>query len=260
MEPLSPRNPRVRAVRRLGRQASERRAEGAFVIEGPGLTTDALDAGLVVSRLFFTWDAPGALLERARDEGIELYEVTPAALESMSTTVTPQPVISVAGIPSQGPETAITAHLLVLDGIQDPGNVGTILRSAEASGAEKIVLTGNSVDVYSPKVVRSSAGAVFRAPVEVSDASISDTVEQLADGSRLALGATADGATDYDQIDLTEAILVMGNEANGLDTTTLDILDSTVAIPQCGDLDSLNVAMAATVLCFEAARQRRQAR
>jgi TrmH family RNA methyltransferase len=141
--------------------------------------------------------------------------------------------------------------IVVAAGLADPGNVGTILRSAEAAGAGAVVLTEGTVDAFNPKVVRASAGALFHVPV-VADAAIGD----LASLGVPLLGAVAEGGLAYDRAPLDGACaLVLGNEAHGLPPEL--VLDGFVSIPHRGRVESLNVAMAATILCFEASRRRR---
>jgi TrmH family RNA methyltransferase len=149
--------------------------------------------------------------------------------------------------------------LLVLVSVQDPGNAGTLIRSAEASGAAGVVCCGNSVDPHSPKVVRSSAGAIFGLAIAEGDDPV-EVLGALGARGRRRIGTAATGGDAPDRIDLTGPVaLVLGNEARGLSADLSSHLDGAVTIPVSGPaVDSLNVAMAGTVLCFEAARQRRE--
>jgi TrmH family RNA methyltransferase len=138
--------------------------------------------------------------------------------------------------------------------VNDPGNLGTIIRSAEAAGADGVVVCGNSVDVQNPKVVRSSAGAIFGVPVMEADDPM-EALTALRAQDRRCLATVPSGGTSYDEVDLaTSCALVVGNEARGLGPLPVD---GQVSIPMMSASESLNVAMAATVLLFEAARQRR---
>jgi TrmH family RNA methyltransferase len=151
---------------------------------------------------------------------------------------------------------------LVLVGVAlaDPGNVGTILRSAEAAGAAAILLGPGSVDAYNPKVVRASAGAIFGIPVvdAVTEGwSAVEALDALGELGRQRLGAAAATGTPYPEVDFRRpTAIVLGNEAHGLGDDVGSHLDGHVTIPMAGPAESLNVAMAATVLCFESARQR----
>jgi TrmH family RNA methyltransferase len=188
--------------------------------------------------------------------GAPVYEVAVGVIDRIASTVTPQPVLAVVRrrdvpLATAAGAVAVGGFVVVAAGLADPGNLGTILRSAEAAGAGAVVVTEATVDVYNPKVVRASAGALFHVPVVVDVA--------LGDLSALGvplLGAVADGGTPYDEAPLDVACaLVLGSEAHGLPVGLR--LDGLVSIPHRGRAESLNVAMAATVLCFEAARRRR---
>lgn len=257
MEPLSPRNSRVQEVRRLARQGRHRADRRAFVVEGHKLVLEAARAGLV-EEVFVSESMEPDRLGELEELGLAPALVSDSAVEAMATTVTPQPVVAVATIP---PETALdalsaTGHVIVLDSVGDPGNAGTILRSAEASGAAGVVFGSGSVDPYGPKVVRASAGAVFRVPV-CRGVDLADAIETLRLAGRRSYGTSADAGASYDEVDLTDATIVMGSEAHGMGDDIRAEVDAVVAIPQAGSGESLNVAMAATVLGFEAARQRR---
>lgn len=184
-----------------------------------------------------------------------MHFIDEATLERVASTVSPQPHIAVVEIPRS---TALSEDgdcwVLVADRVQDPGNLGTMIRSAAAAGASALVVTPGTVDVFSPKVVRATAGALFLLPcIEVpSLGAIS--------ASKLSLVGTSSheqaGSVAYDEFDFTGRIaLVMGNEAAGLDASAP--IDAWVTIPHVGPVESLNVAMATTVLSFEIARQRK---
>lgn len=257
MQPLSPRNPRVQAVRRLARQSRHRADRRAFVVEGPVLVVEALLSALTVETVFVAADADDELIGRCREAGVDVVAVTDDALAIMATTVTPQPAVAVVEQPAEVDLGSVNphGHVVVLDALQDPGNAGTILRSAEASGASLVVFGSGSVDAFAPKVVRASAGSILRMPVWRGEAA--SAISRLRAAGRQAWGTAADGSHEYDRVDLRGAVIVVGNEANGVGPATAAALDGTLRIPQAGSAESLNVAMATTVLCFEAARQRR---
>ena len=184
-----------------------------------------------------------------------MHFIDEATLERVASTVSPQPHIAVVEFPRSTalPEDG-DCWVLVADRVQDPGNLGTMIRSAAAAGASALVVTPGTVDVFSPKVVRATAGALFLLPcIEVpSLGAIS--------ASKLSLVGTSSheqaGSVAYDEFDFTGRIaLVMGNEAAGLDASAP--IDAWVTIPHVGPVESLNVAMATTVLSFEIARQRK---
>ena len=257
MDPLSPRNPRVQEVRRLARQGRHRADRRAFVVEGPVLVLEAARAGLIEDVYVGPAIEP-RWLDELGELGVEADAASDAAIEAMATTVTPKPVVAVAAMPApvDVEDLAGEGHVIVLDSVGDPGNAGTILRSAEASGAAGVVFGPGSVDPYSPKVVRSSAGAVFRIPI-CRGLDLAEALDRLRAVGRRSYGTAVDTGLVYDEVDLSTATIVMGSEAHGMGDDIRSEVDAFVRIPQEGSGESLNVAMAATVLGFEAARQRR---
>jgi TrmH family RNA methyltransferase len=219
------------------------------VVEGHTLMSEALAAGLRIEAVYVhdgvAVDVPA---------GVPVRTVRPGAFEGIVSTVSPQPVVALVEVPQRELTDLVAPTLVVVAaGVADPGNLGTIIRSAEAAGADAVVATVGSADVWSPKVVRASAGAVFHLPV-VDGVAVDDLV-------RLGLpliGAVARGGVDHDLVPLTDPVaIVVGNEAHGLPAGLA--LDGLVTVRHEGRAESLNVAMAATVLLFEAARQRRRA-
>jgi TrmH family RNA methyltransferase len=198
-----------------------------------------------------------ALVARAEGAGVPVEHLKEGVLEKLGSTVTPQPVLAVAPMPTSTLGDA-TGEGLVVVGVElaDPGNVGTLVRSAEASGASGIVLSTGSVDAYNPKVVRASAGAIFGISVIEGCAAV-EALDALGKQGRRRLAADARVGTAYDEVDFgAPTAIVLGNEAKGVPTELDAVLDGRVCVPMHGAADSLNVAMAGTVLCFEAARQR----
>jgi RNA methyltransferase, TrmH family len=258
---LGARHPEVRRLRALLRDRRARADEDAFVLEGPRVVEGALDRGAPLEAIYF---GPGAarafapLADRAAATGARVVELREGVLEKVATTRTPQPVLGVAGRVSVAvADLPVSGHLVVAVDVADPGNLGTMLRSAEASGAGGLVVVGdNSVDLHHPKVVRSSAGAIFGVRAAEQD-DPSAALDAIGSRGRTRLAARADEGTPYDQTDLTDACVVLGNEARGIPSELASHLDGAVRVPMSGAVESLNVAMAATVLCFEAARQRR---
>jgi TrmH family RNA methyltransferase len=199
-------------------------------------------------------------LARVDASGVDVHELKEGVLEKLGSTRTPQPVLAVAAIPPAVPLDALAAGLVVVTvDVQDPGNLGTVVRSAEAAGAVAVVVGRGvqGVDAWNPKVVRGSAGAILGLPVLVVDDPVTALTELRAHGYR-AVGADGAATTVYTDVDLTGAVaLVIGSEAHGLASEVAARLDATVAIPMAGPTESLNVAVAASILLFEAARQAR---
>lgn len=263
--PLGIRHKRVQRVRRLLVQPSFRRAERAFVVEGTKLVGEALRAGAPVEGLYVApegRDDPAVvdLVAEAERRGIRMFGLGTGVIERATDTVTPQPVLAVAGALDRPLDDVRGAKLLVVCvDVRDPGNLGTVVRSAEASGAGAVICCEGTVDVYNPKCVRASAGSVFHVPL-VAGGDPVEVLEQVGAWGVRRLGSSSNLGTPYDEVDLRRpAAFVLGNEAHGLGGAVAPLVDEWVTIPMHGRSESLNVSMAAAVLCFEAARQRRVA-
>ena len=233
------------------------------MVEGPRIVAAALDRG---AELESAYVGPGAdrafapLVGRLRDLDIPVEELKEGVLERIGDTVTPQPVLAVVSMPQADlDDVPADGLVLVAVTVRDPGNAGTLLRSAEAAGAAGVLFSGNSVDPYAPKVVRSSGGAVFGIPVVEANDPVK-VLDALGRGGRRRLAAVAAGGEHLERADLTGPVaIVLGNEASGLPADLAAHLDGRVTIPVEPPAESLNVGMAGTVLAFEAARQRRVA-
>ncbi len=223
--------------------------DSAFIIEGATLIAEAISANWRIESQFL---APGGI--RVFGTESDVYQLAEGVMERVATTTTPQPVIaiaerrvaSLASLPSDG-------WIVVADRVSDPGNLGTILRSAEAAGASAVVLTSDTVEAFNPKVVRSSAGALFHVPV-VEGVQLSNVRSA---GYRLVGTSSHDqpGTIDYTTADLSGRVaIVVGNESRGMSVEVE--VDQWITIPHAGRGESLNVAMAATLVCFEVAKQR----
>jgi TrmH family RNA methyltransferase len=254
----------VRRLRELLRDPRARAVERACVVEGPRAVGAALDRGAPLQSVYL---GPGAavafapLLARMRAAGLRIAALKDGVLERVGTTVTPQPVLAVASASPSDPEQLGRDGLVLIGaGLADPGNVGTLLRSAEAAGAAGIVLGAGSVDAYNPKVVRASAGAIFGVAL-VEGWTVMEALDAMRATGRTCVGTRAEGGVAYHETDLARpTAVVLGNEAHGLPADLGAALDGWVTVPMRGASESLNVAMAGTVLCFEAARQRDAAR
>jgi TrmH family RNA methyltransferase len=231
------------------------------VLEGANVVSTALEAGADLEALYA---APGAedacpeLLAAASAQGLPVLWLADGVLERVSDTVTPQPVLAVARrrAPVLGDLAAADLVVVGID-VRDPGNAGTLVRSAEAAGASGVVFCRGSVDVTNPKTVRASAGALFHVPV-VEGGDPQEVLGVLGDLGLVRMGAAARGGVAPDRADLTRPVaLVFGNEAHGLPADLLGDLDGLVTIPMPGRAESLNLGMAAAILLYEAHRQRR---
>lgn len=235
------------------------------MIEGPTLVREALDAHLSLVDLFVTPGADGHLVAAAVASGAIVRHVSADVLARSIDTVTSQGVAAVARRPDVDLHAAVAAAAvgplaLVLVDVGDPGNAGTLVRAAESSGASAVLLCGTSVDPWNPKCVRASAGALFHVPVSSGGEPVA-VLELLTRAGVPSAATDVHGGIAYDRADLRGPIaLVLGNEAHGLPAEVLDAVDLRVTIPIEGRSESLNVAMAGSVLCFEALRQRRAER
>jgi RNA methyltransferase, TrmH family len=257
---VSIRHPTIKRLRRLSGRRSARSAESAFVIDGPTLLRDALEAGVPVDEVVAEPGCPEELLARAAAAGAVVRSVADGVLARVTDTVTPQPVAAIGRFAEVSPATAASEAgplALVLVGVGDPGNAGTLLRSAEAAGAGAVLFCDGSVDPYGPKCVRASAGSVFRVAVTRS-ADAGEALTCLGSAGLATVATVARGAHSYDEVDLAGPVaLVLGSEAHGLPEHIAAQVVRAVTIPMVGRTESLNVGMAGTILCFESWRQRR---
>lgn len=235
------------------------------MLDSPMLLGEALAAGLTVDEVFAEPGADAELLDRAGAAGAAVRRVAPGVLAKATGTVNPQPVAAVAACHDVGLDRALAdtpgggaSHLaVVLVGVNDPGNLGTLARSARAVGAGVLVCCDDTVDPFNPKAVRASAGTLFGLRV-VSGASSPQVLQDLRRAGLRTVGTVVRGGADYDRAELSGPVaLVLGNEAHGLSPELTGQLDQLLSIPMAGPAESLNVGMAGTVICFEVARQRR---
>lgn len=244
-------------ARKLRRRSSRDR-EGAFLAEGPQAVLEALATGSPIEEIFVSGEAPREVEEKARAAGVKVLRVTDDVVSSLSDTSTPQGVVAVVEMRSLelGDLPCDADLVIVLADVRDPGNAGTILRSALAAGADAAVFAAGSVDPYNPKTVRAGAGALFRLPV-VRGIDLVDALSVLKGAGFSLLGAEASAEVPYTDVDMTGKLaLVLGNEAWGLPSEASAVIDPFVSIPMPGPVESLNVGIAGALLLFEAVRQR----
>lgn len=259
-------NPLVERARKLRKRAMRARTR-QFLVEGANGIGEALASGSVPEMLFLA-EAPGASLggslagvavaaEAAR---VPIYTVSPAVMAVISEAETPPGAVAVVSFVDWATERLLARPadlLVVLAGIQDPGNLGTILRTARAAGAGGVLLGEGTVDLYNPKVVRASAGSIFRIPV-ATEVAIPLTLAALASRQYRRIAAVPVGPVSYDEVDMSgPCALVFGNEARGLPSEVVSAVDEVASIPMGASTESLNVAISAAVFLFEAGRQRR---
>jgi RNA methyltransferase, TrmH family len=256
----NPRSPRVRSVAKLAKR-NAREETGLFLVEGPQAVAEALTfrADELVD-LYITEQAReryGDLVRAAAAAGITVESVTDAVLDAMADTVTPQGVLAICRqFPISLDDLLATKPRLmaILEEVRDPGNAGTIIRAADAAGAGGVIFTGNSVDAYNPKVVRSTTGSIFHVPV-AQNGTLDEALAAVRGAGLQVLVADVKGA-DLPKIRgiLTEpTVWVFGNEAHGLSDENLRLADRVVKVPIYGHAESLNLATAASVCLYESA-------
>ncbi len=252
----SRRNPQVQEVRRLQEESRYRRRKQRFVVEGVRLAEEALRAKARPEKVFF---CPVSLNPRGQavvasyaEQGVPIWEVTPEVMAAMSATETPQGLLMVMPWPQiSWPERS--DFVLLVDGLQDPGNMGTLLRTAWAAGVQGVWVLPGTVDLWSPKVVRGAMGAHFYLPCRRLDW---ESLPQAVQALRVYVTDPHQGKP-YTEVSWKEPfVLVIGSEAHGVREPVRDMADAYVHIPLAPGVESLNAAVAAGILLFEARRQR----
>ena len=260
----SKQNARLKELRRaLGNPARElgREGRGLAGIEGPNLLKEAVRAGLRIDCVFVAQETGDLDEVQALLPESEILALPKELLDSALTTENPQSVAALIEPPDWTWAHLVDRHrdvvplVVVLAGIQDPGNLGTILRSAEAFGAGGVLALPGTVSAWNPKAVRASAGSVFRLPLLTVSAA--DCFEHLREAGVKIWTTTVHGAEPANRVDLAAPVaLIFGNEGNGVPTELAALADGAVTIPYPGSVESLNAAVAASVLLYEASRQR----
>lgn len=243
-------NPLVTRLRKLNNKRSARREEGVFCGEGPKLLAEAIKWGADLETVIY---AEGVALP-ALPEQTRVVEVPQSLLAAVADTESPQGVVFVCRESSLAlPERLEGKRYLVLDGVQDPGNVGTIWRTADAFGADGLILCSGCADPHSPKTVRSTMGAVFRLPVY--ETTLEETAAKLAEaGIPLYTTALREDTVDVREISLSRAAVIIGSEGRGVSDLALQLCQKTLKIPMTSRCESLNAAIAASVVLWEMAR------
>lgn len=245
-------NPLCTHLRKLSSSGAYRRRCGEFLCDSPKLLDEALAHGAAVHTVVAT---PSVTLPPL-PEGVRAVQVPEDVMASVSPAQTPQGVLSVCAMtPQSAPAKLEGAVYMVLDGVQDPGNVGTILRTADALGADGVFLLPGCADLYNPKTVRATMGAVFRLSAWSAEP---QALRELLDASGIPLygAALREDTVDARNVDYARCALAIGSEGRGLSETMLSLCDRTIRIPMRARCESLNAAAAATVLLWEAARGR----
>ncbi|MFD1772789.1 TrmH family RNA methyltransferase [Paenibacillus rhizophilus] len=261
MEIMSPQNARVKEWAGL-LEKKYRDKSGKYIVEGVHLIQEALLAEADVEILAYDIDKGmpaelGGLLQSV--SGMETFAVSHAVIAKCSSTNTPQPVFAVVRKQRDAAEAALDkpgSLVVVLDGVQDPGNVGTIIRSADAAGADGVILGRGCADLYNPKTIRSTMGSMFHLPVVEAD--LAEILPQARQRGVMLVSTSLQGVDSCYSHDFRSGSqwLLIGSEGRGISPETASQVDKSIIIPMKGRAESLNAAMAATILLFEAMRQR----
>ena len=249
-------NPKIQRVRGLMARHKDRMEARAFVVEGVRLLEEALAAGHRPELVLFTRQLTERGQSLLSEIGCEVEEILPSLMDSISDTDTPQGILAVLPfINSVFPQDLI--FVIIADGLRDPGNLGTLLRSAAAAGAQAVLLSPSCADVFAPKVVRAGMGAHFRVTLaEMNWEEMREVVHAQTRPLKVFMAESGSGKP-YWQADFCQpAALLIGSEAEGASPEGRSLADEVVTIPMPGGSESLNAAVAASILIFEIIRQR----
>lgn len=247
----------LRHINNLKKKASYRKEEGIFIVEGIKMYREIPKDLLVKTYISKSFEE--ALAERGKTE-LGSYEViSDRNFESISDTKTPQGILALVRCLSYSLEDMLGKNkksLLILENIQDPGNLGTMLRVGEAAGLSGLIMSEDTVDIYNPKVVRSTMGSIFRLPF-ICAGDLKALVKELKERNIKVYASTLENSSSYDSFDYTlDHAFIMGNESGGVSEDLCSLADDSLHIPMQGRTESLNVSVAAAILLYEAARQR----
>lgn len=255
----STKNQQIKEIQQLQKKAKARLQQRVFVVEGPKMVWEAPRDWLIK-----IYVSESLLLQEEVQQGLRQrdcpYEaVSDAVFKAASDTQTPQGILALVRMPSYSLADCLNAehpHLLVLENIQDPGNLGTMLRTGEGAGIDGVIITRNSADPFHPKTLRSTMGSVYRVPVFVSE-DLNEDIQKLKSHGISLYAAHLKGRASYGEPDYTKGTaFLIGNEGNGLTEETASLADCLIRIPMEGSVESLNAAIAAALLMYEVHRQR----
>ena len=255
----SRKNEGIKQVAKLVRSSSFRKEQGEFLVEGARLCQDAAQSGMEIVSAYMTQQAQDkyqSYVEQILQKAEQCFGIEPHVGELLSDTKSSQGIYCICRIPSQDTlNLSLNGHYLALENLQDPANLGAILRTGEALGIRGVILGGSCCDVYSPKVLRASMGAVFRLPVIFCEALENQLPHWQERGFSTLAAVPAKDAVDITQVDFSKpSILAVGNEGNGLSDSVMQACEQRVTIPMKGRAESLNAAASASILMWEMLR------
>jgi len=251
------RAPKVARARRLLKRGF-RESDGAFLAEGPQACREGALAGKV-TQLFLTQEALDRypeIVATVENSGAEITLCNSTVIEQFSSTVTPQGMTAVVRMWDQNPDAIFHASaklVVALTAVRDPGNAGSVIRVADAAGADGVIMSSDSVDLFNPKVVRSSVGSLFHLPIAIGQ-NLAETIATARSNGMQVLAADTGGVSLYGGVDLTKPTLwIFGNEAWGIPKEVLELVDHVVSIPIYGQAESLNLATASALCLYASA-------
>lgn len=261
-------NPKMKELSALLKKSKERRTNQAFVVEGTKMVAEAPRNWLKKVYISDAYENNpehrtflDGFYEDAQQFGFSMEVVADAVFKSVSDTQTPQGILAVVSMPEYSFSQLLNGErtqLLILESIQDPGNLGTMLRTGEGAGITGVIMNKTTVDLFHPKTIRSTMGSIYRMPFMVTE-NLQETLEELKRKKVTLYAAHLKGEHSYEEEDYTDACgFLIGNEGNGLSEEIASCADTYIKIPMEGQVESLNAAISATVLMYEANRQRRQ--
>jgi TrmH family RNA methyltransferase len=258
----SSKNPVIKEVRSLKNRKS-REEKKLFFVEGIKIIEEALKENaeivrVLVSEEFVSREDSVPLMQIIESRGCKCFIIPGKLFKEISDTETPQGIMAVVRTKHSGIDEIIhqNSSLVILDTIQDPGNIGTIIRTADAAGFDGIIISKGCVDIYNPKVIRATMGSIFRMPFHFSE-NLVDTIRILKSMDIRVIAAHLKGDKNYFELDMSGNIaVVIGNEANGIRDDVSVLADDLVRIPMAGRTESLNASVAAGLLIYEVLRQR----
>ena len=265
-------NAKIKEIRKLQERSKARREAGLFVTEGPKMFMEAplewVREVYVTQEFLDHIDRDASSGTGITDSSLKISEmigwlettvITPEQMSKISDTQTPQGILCVMSVPSYQMDDILKCRIksngderrliMVLEDIQDPGNLGTIFRTAEGAGASGIILSEGCVDIYNPKTVRATMGSIYRVPFIYSD-DLSGAVDRLKSEGIKVYAAHLKGEVSYDEIAYEDTAFLIGNEGNGLKDETAALADEYIKIPMEGELESLNASVAASILMY----------
>ena len=257
-------NQQMKQLSALLKKSKERKTKKQFVVEGTKMVAEAPSKNICAVYVSESYEANlenKGLCTKLKNS-VKTYEVvSDSVFKSVSDTQTPQGILAVVSMPEYKLDALLKGeqtHLLILESIQDPGNLGTMIRTGEGAGITGVIMNKTTVDLFNPKTIRSTMGSIYRIPFIIAD-DLEETLAQLKQKGVTLYAAHLKGKHDYDEEDYTSACgFLIGNEGNGLSDTIADMAEKYIKIPMEGKVESLNAAISATLLMYEANRQRRK--